>query len=442
MAHLKFAVAVVAGLVALPSHALYVTPSTPANWLVQSGQAMYQASTADISFANGIRSKIGASIALAGGAAEIPVAFKFAAMAGKVAASVAFGWPGVFLAVGGLAYSYFTSNKLEVETTPDGSSWKKRVDYFESGTLYTYKEVGTGWFASPGPACEAYYGAFTGDKAFWKYHYLGTGDFPKCILATNAGGVGGYTDPHNLLTKVGEVPRSRLDPVLRPEFETLMDGKPVPLGVPQAWPQSVPMWWPVERPIVSPSPANPADPQAVPVPVPFRVPQGEPIPVVPATDPATWVTPVIDIVPSPTTDNPWRVDVQPKELTSTSSEPLPSAVVPATPASGTTATSKPQEQIDFCVAHPEILACAKPNLDTPESTDLSTVERIINFVPNGGWGGGAGSCPAPRHLAGANVDFKFDMFCDFMSGVKPVLLAIAGLVSAMILIGARGGAAE
>lgn len=94
------------------------------------------------------------------------------------------------------------------------------------------------------------------------------------------------------------------------------------------------------------------------------------------------------------------------------------------------------EQVDMCKLYPESLACQKT--DEPEVPDLETKEKPITFTPDSGWGPSTGSCPAPRHLvSGTGADFSFTPYCDFMTALRPVLLAVAWLSGAMILIGAN-----
>jgi len=434
MAYLKLAL-IPALLLAGSAHALYVTPSTPENFRTVGGQGYLSISPSDRSFANGIRSKISggaARVALAGGmGADIPVAYKFAAGAAKAAASLAFGWPGVFLLAGGLAYQYFTDQDLVV----DDGIWKKRyittpIQYKMSGYTCT-----TEWLGSIDSAISSWlsctasrgYGTLSinhveGSKYYWDRMRVGS-----TVLERNDG-------TSDLFTQTGTQQELKI-PVGQAEFENEMKLVPIPLGLPQEWP--LPNYeWPVEdQPILNPTEEDPLNPEAVPLPQPLRVPLGDPI-IVPNTDPQQYKSPVVDIVPSPTLDNPWRVDVQPKDVISESPEPLQPAPVPTTPPEGQTEQER-QEQLDLCALHPDIVACSKPELDTPESDDLTEVEKSISFIHSPF--SGSGACPAPVHVQGAGVDFKYDLVCDFMEGIKPLVLAFAALAAAMIILGVRSG---
>jgi hypothetical protein len=220
-----------------------------------------------------------------------------------------------------------------------------------------------------------------------------------------------------------------------PMSKSLVDALPIPL--------------PVNPPVINPDSSTGA-------PKVLRLPQGSPSPLPlpspnPDNLPQQWRTPVVDVIPSPTADDPWRVEVIPKDIIKTSSAPIPDPLNPVDPASplptpvtpvdtspDTTEQARPP---GLCDEYPDILACAKPELDTPATPELETRPRELTYTPDAGWGSG-GACPAARHLPGANVDFEFTLVCDFMTGIKPVLLTVASLIAGMIIIGARGGAAE
>lgn len=114
-----------------------------------------------------------------------------------------------------------------------------------------------------------------------------------------------------------------------PDFE-VPEGTPVPEALPEV---VGPL--PVELPVINPDPS----PNGLPSPV--RVPTGDPAPV-PGTDPQVWEKPYLDIVPSPTLAEPWRVDVRPGSLMETNPNPIPDAEVigpaPETPGDDDTAT--------------------------------------------------------------------------------------------------------
>jgi hypothetical protein len=184
-------------------------------------------------------------------------------------------------------------------------------------------------------------------------------------------------------------------------------------------------------PVINPS----TDPLVNPVTRPIRSPVGEPLPV-PNSDPQQWRTPVIDVVAAPLPDQPWRVDVQPRDIFKNDPSPvIASSVVNQEPAGQTNKDETP----GLCDLYPDILACQKPNFDTPVADPIQTKEVPISVSPDSGWGADNAVCPAPRHLGGANVDINFDMFCQFMTGIRPIVISIAWMSAAMILIGFKRG---
>jgi len=215
-------------------------------------------------------------------------------------------------------------------------------------------------------------------------------------------------------------------PVTPTEFEEALINKPMPLEVPNEMPLEMPL--PVDKPLFNPDPAGRPQPYVIPV--------GEPTPV-PFTDPELWRNPTVKVTPKPGLD-PWLVDLTPEDVLKLDPSPVPqSSSDPSTmPA------PKASDIPDLCVDHPEIIACQQLNFDTPPPDQIQTKDKEISIAPDSGWGGGGGSCPAPRHLSVANADFTFQPYCDFFSGIRPVVVALAWLGAAMILMGARGGAAE
>ena len=216
--------------------------------------------------------------------------------------------------------------------------------------------------------------------------------------------------------------------------------------MPQPLQDALPYSYPVAPPVLNPDASG--NPKIT------RIPLGSPSPVQlpspnPENLPQTWKTPVIDLIPSPTVDDPWRIETVPRDIVKTSPSPIVDPLNP-NPTTGPIPTQPETEpgtktaekQPSLCEQYPDILACAKPDLNTPDRPELETKPKDITYAPQSGWGGGGGACPAPRHLNGAKVDFEFTMFCNFMSGIKPIVLAFASLAAGMIIIGARGGAAE
>lgn len=200
-----------------------------------------------------------------------------------------------------------------------------------------------------------------------------------------------------------------------------------PAVIPDLEPLGIPV--PIELPALNPS----DDP--VPLPQPLRVPEGAPVPV-PGTDPAEWRQPVTDIVPKPVTESPWRVDVQPKIVPSPDAEGLNDPEVIADPNAGNP-TPNPENATD-CDKYPEASGC-KP-LDTPSGSDeLPQTSVPVSILPDGGWGADNASCPAARSVTvqGRLIPIPFDLFCQYFSGLRYVVIAMAWLGAGFILLGAR-----
>ena len=116
MAHFKFAVVFLALVFSGSSFSFYADASSPASWRTVAGATSYSASAADISFANGIRSKIaGASVNVGGKAIAMEVAYKFSPTAARVAASAAYLNPLAFtaLTVGMVGYEAYKWYSME-----------------------------------------------------------------------------------------------------------------------------------------------------------------------------------------------------------------------------------------------------------------------------------------------------------------------------------------
>lgn len=430
---------ILAGLGCSPAFAFYVTPSIPEVFKTVGGVGYLSISPSDTNFANGIRSKITANLASAGGGAKIPVAYRFAVGAGRAAAAAAFGWPGLFLGIGAaVAYSYYQSHGFSVQDgiwvkNPWPGGYKYTVRYgYGADPMVTYESSSkSALCVAVGQIVDATYrqrDAMFRDNG-WTYTGSLSANGLECRFVRENGS--------NIFTKTIStvVMPPTVVPVTRPEFEETMAPSPIPLGVPQAWPLPSPFWWPVQSPIVSPSPVNPADPMADPVPVPYRQPLGDPVPI-PNTNPQQYKSPVIDIFPSPTVDDPWRVDVQPKDIISTSPDPIVAEPLPD-PIPDPDTTETPTEPSDLCLLHPEILACQIVDPGTLDPVDVPDEARPMSITPDGGWGPNSGSCPAPKTatIMGVSISMPFTMLCDFAVQIKPLLIAFAWLSAALTFFG-------
>ncbi|GAB1387752.1 hypothetical protein MASR1M59_29000 [Melaminivora sp.] len=98
---------------------------------------------------------------------------------------------------------------------------------------------------------------------------------------------------------------------------------------------------------------------------------------------------------------------------------------------------KPEDPPGLCDLYPDILACVK--LDKPDSPDIPQSQKEINITPDSGWGADGGTCPPPRQIMvqGRQIPIPFDLFCTYMDGIRPIIIAMAWLSAAFIILGAR-----
>lgn len=410
----------------------YAQVKPPFNWQNVSGVASIKVAANDASFAGGVRSAPGV-INVGGRAVTMPAAYRFAANAGTIAARAAFLNPTLFVVgtAAALAYTYFTDEDYLV----NGGIWVKKVNGQSCASgCYEYSHqwnsVSYWGHYTPTSACMAYIPKVAAQSPEFTYAFHSIIDNGAGCKYTvkRAGWPDDVGSGPIFKRSIPPYNFSTTRPATQIEFETEMGGVPVPMGVPQNWPIKD-FWWPVQpMPILNPSPG------ANPVPQPLRVPQGEPQ-LVPNSNPAEYKTPVIDITPSPTVSDPWRVDVVPKDITKLDPNPLPETEpVPDETPPGQEEQEKEQ---DLCEKNPEILACQKFVPDSLEPETLADVEKDLSLTPDTGWGPSSGSCPAPKTatIMGVTLSLPLDMLCDFALGIRPLLLAFAWLSAAMVFFG-------
>ncbi|MGY3872713.1 virulence factor TspB C-terminal domain-related protein [Aeromonas dhakensis] len=147
----------------------------------------------------------------------------------------------------------------------------------------------------------------------------------------------------------------------------------------------------------------------------------------------SWYRDRMDVSPCPTALQPTRVcvDMGPQKFEgSTDPQTIPSQ------ATGTATGSTPKENTDFCKKNPQSIACAELGELEPEAFD--PIEKPFQVVAQSPWGSGDASCPAPKvinlHEGGA-VTLSYQPACDFFSGVRPAILALAWLAALYIALG-------
>lgn len=195
-----------------------------------------------------------------------------------------------------------------------------------------------------------------------------------------------------------------------------------------ALPAAVPM------PAAAPSEAQPYVPLPVQLPEldPVRVPLGDPVPV-PNTSPQAYEQPVADLRPSPTTDEPFRVDIQPRTVTGTS----PSGVTDVQHLDGSEAPSEAASEPSLCDLNPDASACLPLGLPGPAGV-IPTWDVSLSFESPVAFGPSDAACPPPRQMVtslAGTLEFDYAGACMFADGVRPVVIALAYLASVLAFFG-------
>lgn len=376
-----------------------------------------------------------AALNVAGQAVKVPVTMRLAANAGRFAAAAAFGWPGVFLAAGVAAYSYF-----------QGEGYQARSDgWYKARTLPgTYQMTSTFGHACTGTVLSEVMNCSVAGLTVQGDWVVGVGYSQEPVHWTGGScetgsvmvewqTVGNFVASELRCTLIGQ-PETTYDKLTRQQFESGLTSRPVPETLPEVWPPSVPVQWPVEAPVINPNPLG--------VPEPLRVPVGDPVPVplpVPNPDnlPQTWRQPVVDIVPSPTPDQRWRVDVLPKDSLSSDPTPMPSPVSVPAPTSGSPGSPTTDTPPGLCDQYPNILACVVPSLGDVTPTEVPNENRAMAITKNDGWGPSNGSCPAPRTavVMGQSISMPLTGICDFATAIRPIMIGLAWFSAALVFFG-------
>ena len=420
------------------AHAAYANATPPPNFkaATSTAQASYAAAATDRTLQNFIRQVGGATITAGGQTVKMTVGYKLGRAAGRVAAAVVYAHPGIRTAASIAAWIGLTAMVYDVSTgewkTVDSSSAQR-----SNGYEYFYVDR---WYPILEAACSAAFAA--GSSSLSGKEYMGD---TKCVDGSPAqvswklynqygyirgGGASLLRRPSSCpagwyVTTAGCTQTPPMRAVPEEQFIDDLSSKPMPPGVPKELPS------PTHLPVESPSPIlNPTEGDN-PTPSPMRVPTGDPIPI-PNTNPQQYRQPYVDIVPSPTVDNPWRVDVKPGETTSTNPNPVENP----TP-DGEDKPAEEQEK-SLCEKHPDILACSKPELDIPDG-EIPRTAKQISYAEEGGFGGG--SCPANVY---ANLHGKQTMVyewartCSVVSTyIRPIIILLGAMGALFILIPGR-----
>lgn len=236
---------------------------------------------------------------------------------------------------------------------------------------------------------------------------------------------------------VAEPPPKTITPQ---EVEERMAPKTIPPGV---FPEIPGVPLPIGPPSINPTPA-PNGPSA-----PLIVPLGDPTPV-PNSNPRRWTQPEVEIVPTPTPDSPFRVDIRPQDrpvgdpnnpLTPPKRDPYtppvnPPVGDPNNPPEPDPLKDPTPKEADLCEKYPDILACMKPKLGELEAQKIKNTEVPLSIEKEGGFPSG-GQCPAAKvvPLMGKTFSFTVEPLCDFAKAIKPLLIGFAYLTAALTFLG-------
>lgn len=427
MDHRHVLIAVLLVMLSGASWAGFAQLAPPPGWSgAAGGYSMPSASNA-ATFSGGF-SGPGGSMNIGGKAVTMPAAYRFAANAGRFAATAMFRNPAWWAASAAIAYIAdqcigVVGGVWKITCGPGTGKLSDGNEYRVSGTWASHV-----WYSSPQESCTAE-GAYYGGSAVY------SGSWPGFCQVYRANGQyvngGGYeirasSCPSGWYkTDQGCTQAPQPLNISEADFVERISPKPIPADLPKV----IPGPWPVEIPVINPTPGSNPQPQ------PFVVPDGLPRPV-PNTDPQQWEQPGIRISPAPTPSAPWQVDIQPIKTPVPGPEASPEPYTPGEEAP----ESKPDDTTDLCKLNPDILACQK--LDTPEDVEIPNTEKTITVSPDSGWGPTSGTCPAPKVVSfmRQSIPIPLDAVCMFASGLRPVVLAMAWLAAALMLVGvARRG---
>ncbi|MBX9935739.1 MAG: hypothetical protein K2Y10_03995 [Burkholderiaceae bacterium] len=407
--------------------------------------------------------RVNAGLNVGGQAIKVPAAMRLAANAPRFAAAAIFAHPGLRAAIG--IASLLAAAKVMWDESKQ--MWVKTNETIQETDGKQYS-VGYGYFSSPDKACQS---GWPGESVSRHVQgsvcyadWTGMGAYGTVVTVVNRWQVsivsrpapcpsGWETTPAGCRLKSGSdsplTTPEQLEPeIMKPKpWPNVPADWPMPSTVPNELPPGTPL--PVEQPIINPTPGDNPKPQ------PYFVPTGNPVPnpnydpnAAPSPQNQPYFQPGVRIVPSPTLDEPWRVDVQPVNRPTTSPtpkstdelNPQPDPATNPAPATdpGKDDKAKPEEQQSLCEKHPEILACQK--LDTPDAKELAKEDISISISPVAGWGSDTAACPTPRSvmLAGKEVSISWQPVCDFATGLRPLVIAMAWLSAvSMVIVVAR-----
>ena len=404
------------------AHAGYAQLANPQGFGGSSGSFTYAANAAnDRVYGRVIHQAGGLTANVAGQSVKMAAAYRLAANAPRFAARAVFMNPYVAVGIGVAAWlggKYIWNDvekRWEGAENTTGILW--RADY--GGASYA-----SSWFTSKEAACAGALSAMKTDNPNAVFGSITVqGDYCRYQSKPYSWSPDWYYDNLGLISK--ENPIVGFKPVSESQFIEDLANTPMPETVPLELPYPTPL--PIEQPSpwINPQPGpNPSN-------QPYRVPTGEPVPI-PNTDPQQYRQPYVEIIPAPTPESPFRVDIRPGETTSTDPNPVEN------PQPGDETKPTPEEEKSLCEKHPDILACQKPELDTPDG-EIPKTTKQVTYAEEGGFGGG--SCPANVYASlhgQQTLVYNWGETCSVVSTyLRPIILLLGAMGALFILIPGR-----
>lgn len=152
------------------------------------------------------------------------------------------------------------------------------------------------------------------------------------------------------------------------------------------------------------------------------------------TTDGTGTTTKIETTQPRYTYTPTKIGITP-ETTTTTTHPDGSVTGTTSTTTGSNPSSGTTTLPDYCVDHPERIGC-KEITEAP-NVPFEPTEVPVQMNPQD-WGGGGG-CPADRvlNLHGITVNWSWAPLCDFMTGIRFAVVAMAWISAISIFVGAR-----
>ena len=382
-----------------------------------------------------------ASLNVGGRAVSMPATMRFAANAPRVAAAAIMLHPGIrtavsiagWLGLAGLIYDSTSGLWSQPDATglpvSDGYYWRRN---------FSYEHV----YRSAQEACNAEGIAYFsgGGSQFISASASGT----NCVI-TYRPSKDGPTKTSTLSNRIVRDSLSNGCPsgwyftsagcVQTPPPKTVTPEKAVEELTKHPMPADVPRHIPVPLPVDEPN----ILPVFIPTGDPVKNPSYDPSsPASPSNPPQ--VQPGVEVKPAPAPGSPWQVGTTPvnRPVTDPNAPPVRDPQpLPDTGGGPSGNEPKDPDKTDFCEKYPTVIACQELKHED-DDTKLPTKAIDLDFNPIPGFQG-AKSCPAFPNIGNAlgGRQISWQPFCDQLSAISNLLLALAWLYAAWILYSSR-----